>query len=95
VAGLVNAHDPGIVTLAGLAPVVRRAAPEAFADAFHGGLMAFHRADPPRLAEAVHGVDGPVRGALAVAFDEITSPASLACWADGPRSELEALPVSG
>ncbi|WP_306371288.1 ROK family protein [Nocardiopsis sp. CC223A] len=80
IAGLVNLHDPDAVTLAGLAPGLRAGAPEAFADAYRGGLMAFHRADPPPVADAVHGADGPVRGALALGFDEITGPAALARW---------------
>ncbi|MEU0489219.1 ROK family protein [Nocardiopsis sp. NPDC006139] len=80
IAGLVNLHDPDAVTLAGLAPGLRAAAPDAFADAYRGGLMALHRADPPPVADAVHGSDGPVRGALALGFDEITGPAALARW---------------
>ncbi|CAL9369355.1 D-allose kinase [Nocardiopsis dassonvillei] len=79
-AGLVNLHDPEVVTVAGLAPELRAAAPDVFADAYRSGLMALHRADPPPVADAVHGTGGPVRGALALGFDEITGPAALARW---------------
>ncbi|WP_218619547.1 ROK family protein [Nocardiopsis flavescens] len=86
VAGLVNLHDPDAVTVAGLAPGLRAAAPEAFAAAYRAGLMAFHRADPPPVADAVHGTDGPVRGALGLGFDEITGPSALARWAALPHT---------
>jgi predicted NBD/HSP70 family sugar kinase len=81
VAGLVNAHDPDVVTLGGLAAPLRAAAPGAFADAYAAGLMAFHRAAPPPVLDAAHGDAGPMRGALAVALDRITTPAALADWA--------------
>jgi predicted NBD/HSP70 family sugar kinase len=81
VAGLVNAHDPDVVTLGGLAGPLRAAAPDAFAAAYADGLMAFHRAAPPPVRDAAHGDAGPLRGALAVAIDRITGPAALAGWA--------------
>jgi predicted NBD/HSP70 family sugar kinase len=79
--GLVNAHDPDVVTIGGLAPALRAGAPQAFSQAYQAGLMTFHRRHPPPVLDAKHGQDGPVRGALALAFDHITSPAALASWA--------------
>jgi|GEM_PF-337944 len=79
-AGLVNLHDPGAVTVAGLAPALRAAAPEAFDRAYRGGLMTIHRGSPPPVVDAAHGDDGPLRGALALGFDEATRPEALARW---------------
>lgn len=80
-AGLVNAHDPDVVTLAGLAPGIRATAPDAFADAYRDGLMDFHRRDPPPVRDGMHQDDGPVRGAAALAVDAITAPEELERWA--------------
>lgn len=81
VAGLVNLHDPETTTLAGVAPLIRRAAPEAFDRAYREGLMRFHRSEVPTLLDSVHGDEGPVLGALSLGIDEITSAAALAEWA--------------
>lgn len=79
-AGLANLHDPDVVTLAGLAPDLRAAAPDAFDRAYREGLMAFLRQDPPPVRDGGHGQDGPVRGALSLGVRELTSPAALARW---------------
>jgi len=81
IAGLVNAHDPAIVTLGGLAAELRRAAPHAFAVAYGRGLMAFRRTAPPPIADAAHGDDGALHGAGAVGLDAITTEAALEAWA--------------
>ncbi|MFC4460595.1 ROK family transcriptional regulator [Pseudonocardia nematodicida] len=78
VAGLVNAHDPEVVVLAGLGPALRASAPEGFAHACDAGLMAFRRAVPPPVRDDEHGADGVLRGAAAIALDHATSPAGLA-----------------
>jgi len=44
--------------------------------------MAFHRAGPPPVLDAVHGEDGALRGAVAVGLDRITTESALADWAD-------------
>jgi predicted NBD/HSP70 family sugar kinase len=80
-AGLVNALDPQVVTLGGMAGPIRRHAPAAFDDAFADGLMTFRRADPPAVRDAVHGEDGALRGAAAVAMDEVISERGIAAWA--------------
>ncbi|MBC3190480.1 ROK family transcriptional regulator [Pseudonocardia sp. C8] len=77
-AGLVNAHDPEVVVLGGLAPALRAAAADAFAVAYDAGLMAFRRADPPPVRDAAHGADGVLRGAAAIALDHATSARGLA-----------------
>jgi predicted NBD/HSP70 family sugar kinase len=82
IAGLVNAHDPDVVTLGGLAVPLRAAAPESFARAFTASLMNFHRADPPPVLDSTHREDGALRGAAALGLDHITSETALAAWSD-------------
>jgi predicted NBD/HSP70 family sugar kinase len=82
IGGLANLHDPDVITLAGLGPDLRAAAPAAFATGYWDALMTFHRADPPPILDALHGTDGPVRGALTLGFDTITTPESLSRWAE-------------
>ena len=81
IAGLVNLHDPDVVTLGGLAGPLRSAAPGEFASAYRGGLMAFRRADPPPVLDAAHGEHGARHGAAAVGLDHITTEPALAAWA--------------
>ncbi|WP_408004662.1 hypothetical protein, partial [Pseudonocardia lacus] len=80
-AGLVNALDPEVVTLGGLAGPIRRHAPAAFDGAFTDGLMTFRWSAPPAVRDAVHGEDGALRGAAAVGLDEVVSERGLAAWA--------------
>jgi predicted NBD/HSP70 family sugar kinase len=82
IAGLVNAHDPDVVTLGGLAVPLRAAAPEAFAAAYAGGLMTFHRTSPPPILDSRHQEDGALRGAAALGLDHITTEAALAAWSE-------------
>ncbi|ONI77562.1 XylR family transcriptional regulator [Kribbella sp. ALI-6-A] len=82
IAGLVNAHDPAVITLGGLAVPLRAAAPDAFAAAYSDNLMAFHRSAPPPVLDAAHPTDGVLRGAGALGLDHLTSEASLTAWAD-------------
>lgn len=81
IAGLVNAHDPEVVVLAGLGPALRAAAPEAFAVAYDAGLMAFRRAVAPPVHDDAHGEDGVLRGAAAIALDHAVSAPGLAARA--------------
>ncbi|PRC62677.1 XylR family transcriptional regulator, partial [Mycobacterium sp. ITM-2017-0098] len=63
IAGLVNLHDPDIVTLGGLAPPLRNAAPEAFDTAYRAGLMTFRKSAAPPVCEGLLGEDAPLYGA--------------------------------
>jgi predicted NBD/HSP70 family sugar kinase len=85
VAGLVNADDPDVVTLGGLAVSLRAAAGRSFDAAYAAGLMTFRRAQPPPVVDAAHGDDGALHGAAAVGLDDITSEAALAAWAERVR----------
>lgn len=81
IAGLVNLHDPEIVTLGGLAPPLRDAAPHAFDTAYLGGLMAFRKSAAPPVRDGMLGEDASLHGAAALALDRVTSEAALADWA--------------
>ncbi|SNS35185.1 ROK family transcriptional regulator [Rhodococcoides kyotonense] len=81
IAGLVNLHDPDVVTLGGLAPSLRAAASTSFEAAYLQGLMAFRKNSAPPVLDGVHGDDGPLHGAIAIGIDHITSESSLAEWA--------------
>ncbi|MGW1339796.1 ROK family transcriptional regulator [Kribbella sp. NPDC002412] len=82
IAGLVNAHDPEVVTVGGLAIPLRAAAESTFEQAYLAGLMNFHRAAPPPVLSATYQPDGPLRGAAALALDHLTTEPSIASWAD-------------
>jgi predicted NBD/HSP70 family sugar kinase len=84
-AGLVNLHDPEVVTLGGVAALLRAAAPAAFEEAYRDGLMAFRKDSPPPVRDAEHGEDGPLRGAVALALDYVTTAAGLADWVERQR----------
>ncbi len=85
IGALVNLHDPDTVTLGGLAAPLRAAAPEVFAEACTGGLMAFRRGQPPPVVDAVHGDDGALHGATILALDHVTSETALAEWSARPQ----------
>ena len=80
-AGLVNALDVDRVVLGGLAPALRRAAPQAFADALEDGLMRWRRPRPPPVLDAVHGRDASLLGAAESALDHLLSEPGLSAWA--------------
>ncbi|ROZ89135.1 ROK family protein [Gordonia sp. OPL2] len=82
IAGLVNIHDPDMVTLGGLAVPLRAAAPEHFDTAYRGGLMSFRKHLPPEIVDGIHGDDGPLHGAALRGVDHITTVDAIAEWAD-------------
>jgi predicted NBD/HSP70 family sugar kinase len=81
IGGLVNLHDPAVVTLGGLAVSLRAAAPEAFAAAYLDGLMAFRKAAAPPVRDGLHGDDAPLQGAVVQGLDHVLSESALAEWA--------------
>ncbi|MGO4444207.1 ROK family protein [Mycobacterium sp. 2YAF39] len=80
IGGLVNLHDPDVVTLGGAAVLLRAAAPEAFDDAYRDALMAFRKPAPPPVRDGVHGEDGPLHGAVELALDHVVSASGIADW---------------
>ncbi|MFJ5620472.1 ROK family protein [Micromonospora sp. NPDC093243] len=87
VAGLVNLHDPDVVTLGGIGAPLRSAAAASFDTAYADGLMAFHRTQPPPVVDAAHGDKGALYGAAIVGLDHVTSEGALAQWAADLRQE--------
>lgn len=81
VGGLVNLHDPHVVTLGGLAVGLRGAAPGAFQQAYLDGLMAYRKAAAPPVLDGVHGDEAPLLGAVLRGLDHLTAEAALAEWA--------------
>jgi predicted NBD/HSP70 family sugar kinase len=70
-AGLVNALDPGIVTLGGLGVDVIAIAPDALHGAYGEGLMRFRGADPPPVVAAALGEAGVLAGAAEQVWAEV------------------------
>lgn len=85
IGGLVNLHDPDVVTLGGVAALLRETAVDVFDSAYRDGLMAFRKDFPPPVRDAEHGEDGPLYGAVTLALDHVTSAAGLADWAERQR----------
>lgn len=80
-AGLVNALDPDLVTLGGLAARLHTASREPMIHAYRASLMRFRRHAPPPLRPAELGSDGPLTGAAEAGLDHLVTPQSLAEWA--------------
>jgi predicted NBD/HSP70 family sugar kinase len=82
VAGLINALDPEIITLGGLAGPLRQAAPGAFDAALTNGLMEFRRAAPPVIRNATWDKDGALRGAATLGLDTALDTNGLDRWTE-------------
>ncbi|MEA2210792.1 MAG: hypothetical protein QOF83_740 [Solirubrobacteraceae bacterium] len=75
-AGLVNATDPELVVLSGLAVELWQTAPGPLDSAYRDGLMAMIASDPPLLVAGALGDRAPLVGAMEAAFEPIlTHPA--------------------
>lgn len=82
VAGLINALDPEIITLGGIAGRLRQAAPDAFAAALTQGMMEFRRAAPPVIQNATWDEDGALHGAATLGLDTALDTTGLDRWAE-------------
>jgi predicted NBD/HSP70 family sugar kinase len=78
IAGLVNALDPEIVTLGGLAPELADIAGDRIDRAYRKGLMAAIAAHPAGIAAGALGGRAPILGAAEHAFDAILRNPTLA-----------------
>lgn len=81
VAGLVNAQDPDVVTLGGIAAPIMRAAQPEFEAAYLDGLMEFHRRRPAPLRATELGEDAALIGAAAAGLDLVLTEDGLGAWA--------------
>lgn len=84
IAGLVNAMDPDLITLGGLASDLRGAFPEGFERSLLDGLMTVHRERPPAVVDARGGENAPLIGVGLSVFDRVLDAELLARW-DGRR----------
>jgi predicted NBD/HSP70 family sugar kinase len=84
VGALVNAHDPEVVGLSGLAASVYQAAPTAVWSGYQSTLMRFRRAAPPQLVPSRLGDLGTLTGAAELVFDEFLTPRGIMAWRAAP-----------
>jgi predicted NBD/HSP70 family sugar kinase len=80
IAGLVNALDPEIVTVGGLARELAEIAGDRVDRAYRKGLMNAIATHPPTIALGALGERAPVLGAFEHAFDAILQDHTLATW---------------
>jgi predicted NBD/HSP70 family sugar kinase len=80
IGALVNAQDPEVVGLSGLAAEVYQASPEAVRTAYLAALMRFRRDAPPALLPSTLGGLGALTGASELVFDAFLTPRGLAAW---------------
>jgi predicted NBD/HSP70 family sugar kinase len=80
IGALVNAQDPEVVGLSGLAAGVYEAAPAAVTAAYLAGLMRFRRSAPPALLSSTLGDLGALTGASELVFDGFLTPRGLGAW---------------
>ncbi len=80
IAALVNAHDPEVVTLSGLAAELHEQAGPVLARAVEGGLMTIRRDHPPLIAPSAMPWRGALLGAMESVFDAFLTPEGLSTW---------------
>lgn len=80
IAGLVNALDPEIVTVGGLARELAQIAGDRIDRAYRKGLMAAIAAQPPAIVPGVLGARAPLLGAAEHAFDALLQDLAPATW---------------
>jgi predicted NBD/HSP70 family sugar kinase len=80
IGALVNAQDPEVVGLSGLAARVYEAAPAAVWTAYLAALMRFRRSQPPALLPSTLGDLGALTGASELVFDAFLTPRGLSTW---------------
>ncbi|TDC59460.1 ROK family protein [Actinomadura sp. GC306] len=77
---LVNALDPDVVTLSGLALDLAARTPASLADGYTSALMRYRRAEPPPVLHSPLGPQGPLIGAADTAFDVLLTEDGLETW---------------
>jgi predicted NBD/HSP70 family sugar kinase len=85
-AGLVNAFDPDVVTVGGLARGLLVLAGEHVIPAYRDGLMRFRATPPPELIPARLGGAAPLTGAAEDAFAAVLTDDGLRAWTARPRT---------
>ncbi|QSB16175.1 ROK family transcriptional regulator [Natronosporangium hydrolyticum] len=82
-AGLVNALDPAVVALGGLATALYQHSGAALTDSYTAGLMRFRRSAPAPLRPSELRDSGSMMGAADVAFDAILTERGVTEWSPG------------
>ncbi|MFD0691746.1 ROK family transcriptional regulator [Actinomadura fibrosa] len=77
---LVNALDPDLVTLSGLAIDLAALAPDPLGEGYTAALMRYRRADPPPVRPSALGSLGTLTGAADAAFDVLLTNDGLTAW---------------
>jgi predicted NBD/HSP70 family sugar kinase len=80
IGGLVNATDPDVVTLSGLAVEIMQSAPGELESGYRAALMRFHRSSPPALTTTTLGSHSQLTGAVDRGFDAVLTPDGLDAW---------------
>ncbi len=80
VGALVNAQDPEVVGLSGLAAEMYQAAPAAVQVGYLATLMRFRRSQPPALLPSTLGELGTLTGASELVFDAFLTARGLGAW---------------
>jgi predicted NBD/HSP70 family sugar kinase len=80
IGALVNAQDPEVVGLSGLAAEIIAAAPDAVRTAYLAALMRFRRPQAPALLPSTLGDLGTLTGASELVFDAFLTPRGLGTW---------------
>jgi len=79
-AALVNALDPELVCLGGLAPALRAAAPKQLQAGYRAGLMSSRACSPPPILDGRLGPDAVLTGAGELGFDVLLGDPGLQQW---------------
>jgi predicted NBD/HSP70 family sugar kinase len=80
IAALVNAHDPEVVILSGLAADLYDRVAPVLTRAVEDGLMTIRRDRPPLIAPSAMPWRGSLLGAMESVFDAFLTPEGLATW---------------
>jgi predicted NBD/HSP70 family sugar kinase len=85
-AALVNALDPELVTLGGLAQDLLEIDGDRVQKAYRDGLMSTMASHPPALAPSAVGDRAPLVGAGEHGFDHVLTDSALAKWSSARTS---------
>ncbi|MET8003838.1 ROK family protein [Nonomuraea glycinis] len=85
IAALVNAHDPEVVVLSGLAADLYERVAPVLTGAVEDGLMTIRRDRPPLIAPSAMPWRGSLLGAMESVFDAFLTPEGLATWLSTPK----------
>ncbi|MFI7447379.1 ROK family protein [Nonomuraea sp. NPDC049714] len=80
IAALVNAHDPEVVVLSGLAADLHDRVAPVLMRAVEDGLMTIRRDRPPLIAPSAMPWRGSLLGAMESVFDAFLTPEGLSTW---------------